>query len=145
MSSTQCNCKPIIRRWWKFNFVGALGIAVQLSTLGFLTTSLHFHYIFATALAVEAAVIHNFLWHERYTWADRPTRAVMTRFITFNATNGALSILGNLVMMKVLLEGAHLPCLPANGMAIAICSTANFFLSDRLVFRTRWHSTAQCQ
>lgn len=142
MSSAPCNSQPMIARWLKFNVVSAFGIAVQFTTLGVLTTVLHFHYIFATALAVEAAVIHNFLWHERYTWADRQTRAVMMRFITFNATNGALSIVGNLVMMKLLVEGAHLPYLPANGMAIAACSIANFFLSDRLVFRIGKHSAA---
>jgi putative flippase GtrA len=36
-----------------------------------LKSELHFPYLAATALAVEAAVVHNFFWHERFTWADR--------------------------------------------------------------------------
>src|SRR5436190_21825889 len=28
-------------------------------------------YLLATALAVEGAILHNFVWHERWTWADR--------------------------------------------------------------------------
>ena len=55
----------------KFNLVGALGIAVQLTVLLGLKSGLHLNYLLATALAVETAVVHNFLWHERYTWADR--------------------------------------------------------------------------
>ena len=141
--TTQQSSTRLLARWLKFNFVGALGIAVQLATLVFLKTGLRLHYMVATALAVETAVIHNFLWHARYTWADRQTRALTVRFITFNATNGALSIMGNVVMMRLLVEGAHLPYLAANGVAVAACSIANFLLSDRFVFRIGKHSTAQ--
>jgi putative flippase GtrA len=58
-------------RWCKFNLVGAVGICVQFGVLFFLKSELHFPYLAATALAVEAAVVHNFFWHERFTWADR--------------------------------------------------------------------------
>jgi putative flippase GtrA len=61
----------LIRRWLKFNLVGAIGIVVQLLALGLLTSVLRVHYLAATALAVEAAVLHNFVWHEWFTWADR--------------------------------------------------------------------------
>jgi putative flippase GtrA len=59
-------------RWCKFNLVGAVGILVQFGVLFLLKSVLHFNYLAATALAVEVAVVHNFFWHERYTWADRP-------------------------------------------------------------------------
>jgi len=58
-------------RWCKFNLVGAVGICVQFGVLFFLKSGFHFHYLAATALAVEAAVAHNFFGHERFTWADR--------------------------------------------------------------------------
>ena len=57
--------RPALFRWMKFNAVGAIGIAVQLSALGMFRSGLHFDYMFATALAVEMAVLHNFCWHER--------------------------------------------------------------------------------
>ena len=58
-------------RWCKFNLVGAAGIFVQFGVLFLLKSGLHFNYLAATVLAVEAAVVHNFFWHERFTWADR--------------------------------------------------------------------------
>jgi putative flippase GtrA len=58
-------------RWCKFNSVGAVGIFVQFGVLFLLKSGLHFNYLAATVLAVEAAVVHNFFWHERFTWADR--------------------------------------------------------------------------
>jgi GtrA-like protein len=64
--------RPTAARWLKFNMVGGMGIAVHLLMLVVLKSGLHLHYLAATALAVETAVVHNFLWHERFTWADRP-------------------------------------------------------------------------
>ena len=32
-------------------------------------------------MAVEIAVIHNFLWHERFTWADRPAGRPMQSLV----------------------------------------------------------------
>jgi len=58
-------------RWLKFNLVGGMGMVVQLFVLVLRKAGLHVDYLIATALAVETAVVHNFLWHERVTWADR--------------------------------------------------------------------------
>jgi len=126
-------------RWLKFNLVGAAGIAVQLAALFVLKSVFRFNYLLATALAVEAAVVHNFLWHERYTWADRvhPSwQQSLPRLLCFNLTNGAVSILGNLALMKLFVGLAHINYLLANGIAIAICSLANFLISEQWVFRT---------
>jgi putative flippase GtrA len=60
-------------RWCKFNFVGGIGIGVQFGALFLLKDVLHFNYLAATAIAVEAAVVHNFVWHEQFVWVDRTT------------------------------------------------------------------------
>lgn len=128
--------KILGRRWLKFNFVGALGIGVQLASLTGLT-ALGAGYLVATALAVEAAVVHNFLWHERMTWHDRATplfRHVLGRFFRFQMANGAISLLGNLLVMRLLVGALHLPVLGANLGAISVCGALNFLVSDRLVF-----------
>jgi putative flippase GtrA len=124
-------------RWLKFNAVGAIGIGVQLAVLVGLKSGLHLSYLLAAALAVEAAVVHNFLWHERYTWADRlrPSwRYSLPRLLRFNLSNGGVSIIGNLALMKVMVGFAHMNYLVANGLAIALCSVVNFLMSDRVVF-----------
>jgi putative flippase GtrA len=51
----------------------------QLLILIVLKTGLGLDYLVATALAVEAAVVHNFLWHQRFTWIDRPPRELGER------------------------------------------------------------------
>ncbi|HVO81634.1 MAG TPA: GtrA family protein [Terriglobales bacterium] len=121
-------------RWLKFNFVGGLGIGVQLLVLAVLKSGLHLGYLIATALAVEAAVVHNFVWHERFTWADREAASRLARFLKFNLTTGMFSILGNLLLMKLLVGVASLNYLVANIITIAACSLVNFVVSDSFVF-----------
>jgi putative flippase GtrA len=124
-------------RWLRFNAVGGIGIAVQLLVLAGLKGGLHFDYLIATALAVEAAVVHNYLWHERFTWADRRLEAGFVRFIKFNLTTGVFSVVGNVVLMKFLVGVLALQYLVANGITIAVCSIVNFAVSDKFVFRAK--------
>lgn len=129
-------------RWLKFNFVGAVGIVVQLVALKILNGALGLNYQYATALAVETAVIHNFVWHERFTWVERcggNRSAVLSRLLRFNLTTGLVSMLGNLAIMAVLHGRFHWPVMISNIVAIAACAVLNFVVSDHLVFR-KFHS-----
>jgi putative flippase GtrA len=121
-------------RWLKFNTVGAIGIVVQLAALTLLKSGVHLNYLLATVVAVEAAVLHNFFWHERYTWADRQSNARLQRLVSFNLTNGAISILGNVAAMRLLAGGLGMNYFFANALSIAILSLANFLVSDLVVF-----------
>jgi putative flippase GtrA len=127
-------------RWVKFNIVGAVGVLVQLAGLWVLIHVFRCNYLVATALAVETAVVHNFLWHQRFTWADRVGqrgRETAVRFLQFNLANGSVSIVGNLLLMGVFVGGLHLRVLLANVLSILACSGVNFCLSEVYVFRAR--------
>ncbi len=124
----------LMLRWAKFSAVGATGIAVQTITLYFLLRILGLHYLAATALAVEASVLHNFVWHRKWTWSDRPRANLAQMLLRFNLTNGALCLTANLALMFIFVGKAGLNAYVANLAAIAICSVINFLLSDRFVF-----------
>jgi putative flippase GtrA len=121
-------------RWLKFNAVGAIGICVQLAGLALLRSGLGWNYLISTALAVEITIIHNFFWHERFTWADRFTDSRVGRFAAFNFSNGAISLLGNIGIMKLLAGVFGLNYFVANVIAIAACSLLNFAVGDQFVF-----------
>jgi dolichol-phosphate mannosyltransferase len=124
------------RRFLRFNLVGAMGIVVQLGTLELLRRA-GVDYLLATVLAVEAAVAHNFIWHERYTWRDRVDglrSELLARLVRFHLTNGAVSLVGNALAMRWLVGELHFPVIPANLIAITACCLLNFLLSDRVVF-----------
>jgi putative flippase GtrA len=126
-------------RWLRFNAVSALGIAVQLAALSVFHGWLRFEYLAASALAVESAVLHNFVWHERWTWRDRAGSkgGVFIRLLRFNLSTGVLSIVTNLLLMRWLVGTLHAPYLAANLAAIAAGSVANFLVSDLFVFQPR--------
>ncbi|HZR55587.1 MAG TPA: GtrA family protein [Terriglobales bacterium] len=127
-------CKTGIR-WLKFNAVGGIGIVVQLIVLAVLKTGLHIHYLIATAAAVEITVLHNYMWHEKFTWIDRKCERRFGRALKFNLSNGLISVVGNITLMQLLVGSMHIHYLAANVVAIAVCSIANFLVSDRFVFR----------
>jgi putative flippase GtrA len=59
-------------RFLRFSIAGATGFVVQIAVVALLANWAGMNYLAATAIAVEAAIVINFLWHERWTWRDRP-------------------------------------------------------------------------
>jgi putative flippase GtrA len=130
--------RELAARWVKFSAVGLLGIGVQMGCFALLFSGLGVNYMVATAIAVETAVLHNFAWHERYTWKDRAhagTRDRLSRLARFHAGNGLVSILGNLALMRLFVGVLRWNHYLASGAAIAICSLLNFAISESFVFR----------
>jgi len=122
-------------RWGKFNLVGAIGMGFQLGALGVLDRCAPGHYLYATAAAIELTLLHNFAWHLHFTWRDRRDRLGRFRqLFRFHASNGLVSMLGNLALMRILVQQAHAPILLANGIAILVCSMINFVLGDQWAF-----------
>lgn len=126
--------KTVLQRWARFSAVGATGILVQAMALAVFLHLFNLHYLAATALAVEASVLHNFVWHRRWTWRDRRPPRGLSLLVRFNLTSGALSLAGNLLLMAVFVGGMKLNAIVANLITIAICSLINFVLADRFVF-----------
>jgi dolichol-phosphate mannosyltransferase len=124
--------------WLKFNVVGVLGFVLQSGVLFILTrTAPALSYLAATGFAVEFAVLNNFLWHQRWTWRDRPTattRETMRRLAKFNVTTGFVSLAGNLILMSFLVGSLHLPISASNLASVLACSLVNFLLADRFAF-----------
>ncbi len=122
-----------MKRWIRYFLVGAMGIVVRLSCIA-LFDSMGFHYLMSTSIGVEAAALHNFFWHQSWTWKDREGSFVV-RLLSFHLTNGCISFVGNLLLMPVFVQVAHV--LVANFAVIATCAIFNFLAADRLVFVQR--------
>jgi putative flippase GtrA len=122
-------------RFVKFNSIGVVGFLLQTVVLaGLLHAGVH--YLAATALAVECAILHNFFWHARWTWRDRPAagRGRLGRLFRFHALNGLVSLVGNLLLMRLFVGSFGLPAIPANLLAVIGCALVNYVASDRIVF-----------
>ena len=119
-----------------FAAVGIVGYGVQTAVLWLLVGRAGLAVVPATLLATESAVLHNFLWHLRWTWADRPAgpRAVAGRLARFNLSNGGFSLAGGAAIMALLVDALGVHYLLANLAAVLVVSVVNFLASDRYVF-----------
>jgi putative flippase GtrA len=125
-------------RFGRFSLVGFIGAVLQLTLVSLLTTYFGVLSAAATLVAVEITILHNFAWHERFTWGNRglkSSRQLVLRLWRFHAGNGLVSLAGNTILMYCLVERLKAPILPAAMGAIVICSLANFLIADRWVFR----------
>jgi putative flippase GtrA len=128
-----------LARFLRFNLVGFLGIAVQLTTVALLNRAIPHRYLLTSTLAVELTLLHNFFWHLRFTWPATSRRAsdAITQLLRFHLSNGLVSLLGNLTLMRLFVHSMHAPILFANALTIACCGLANFLLAHHYVFAAR--------
>ena len=119
----------------RFNLVGAMGFSLQTLALWLLVRGVGLSAGVAITIAVLAAVSHNFVWHERLTWPNLPRDERFKRWLTFHISTGLVSVLTNLGITMIVMTATGLSVVPANIIAVALASFANFWINDRLIFR----------
>ena len=131
-----------LTRFLRFNLVGLLGIITQLTTLTLLNRAIPTRYLLTSTLAVEFTLLHNFTWHIHYTWPQTKIthRSATIALLRFHLSNGLISLLGNLALMRAFVRSFHSPILLANALAIACCGLTNFLLAHRWVFPQTTHA-----
>ena len=123
-----------MRRFARFNVVGAIGFGVQLAVLMLLVQA-GVPLLLSTVAAVEAALLHNFAWHERWTWRDvvvAPSEGG-SRLIRFHLTNGVVSMAGQALLVPALAE-AGVALAAASLASVLVCAAANFASAHLVVF-----------
>jgi putative flippase GtrA len=121
----------------RFNLVGVMGFTLQTLTLWVLVGWAGASAGVAVTLAVLAAVSHNFVWHEHFTWRDLPRGHRLRRWLSFYVSTGTISVVTNVGVTLAVMNVTALPVLPANIIAVAIGSLVNFWINDRLIFRPK--------
>jgi putative flippase GtrA len=125
----------MLTRWFRFNAVGMAGVAAQLGMLWVCTRFLGMQYVAATAVAVEVALLHNFAWHEAWTWRGMPAAGRWRRLARFHLANGLVSIVSNTLLTFLFKQNLGLPLPLSNLLAIAGTALSNFALANAFVFR----------
>jgi len=135
---------PIFRRWLRFSVVGGAGLAVQLAVLWVCTRLAGISPVVATAMAVEAALLHNFVWHEAWTWRGVYASGAgrWTRLWRFHVATGSISIVSNVVFTMWFKNTLAVPLLAANVMAVAVTAILNFAVAELWVIQGRKGSRA---
>ena len=134
MTSGDARAEPARRA--AFGAVGAIGFGVQIAAVAWLTRVVGWADGPATAAAVALAVLHNFLWHECWTWRDRTAarRGVVPRFARFTMIVGTTSVVANVFLTTAYGAVFGVTAVTANTLAVASMAVVNFVLADRAVF-----------
>lgn len=118
--------QEISTRFARFGIVGAMGVVVNSAALFFTHGLLGLPLMVASPLAVEVAIIHNFVWNEHWTFGAR--NFSLARLGKFNLTSlGGLLITSGVLYLLVVYAGLHY--LVANLIGIGTATAWNFALS----------------
>jgi dolichol-phosphate mannosyltransferase len=128
-----------LQRFGRFAGVGMVGFALQLAIV-FALTAAGVNYLIATGLAVELAILHNFVRHELHSW--RGTRATSTaavagRLLLFNGSTAVVSIAGNVILTALLVGFLHVAPVVATALAVTALSIVNYTVARRWIFASR--------
>jgi putative flippase GtrA len=124
----------------KFSVVGGAGLAVQLAVLWVSTRLAGISPAVAIVIAVEAALLHNFVWHEVWTWRGISGAGRWTRLWRFHAATGSISIVSNVVLTAAFKNSLAIPLLAANVMAVGVTAILNFAVAEAWVFQAGLNS-----
>ncbi|MFC7155290.1 GtrA family protein [Halomarina halobia] len=133
-------------RFGRFVSVGALGAAVDTAVLALLYGALELRPVPAKLASAEAAILVMFVLNERWTFAGEGApgyRSVLRRLVTSNlvrlggalVATGVFSVALRAAPVEVVLFGADLWFLVANGAGILAGLAVNYVLESAVTWR----------
>ncbi len=128
-----------LQRFAKYCLVGVSGVLVNMIVLALLTEA-GMAYLLAGVLAVETAIVTNFLLHEWWSFADHAQRHSgiiprVLRFLKFNLfCAGGAGIA--LIILWLLTEYGGLPYLLSNFVGIIVATVWNYGMNANLTWET---------
>ncbi len=120
----------------KFLSVGASGTVVNLGVLYLLRYVLDLKHVVASAIAIEASVINNYLLHEQWTFRERRGGNWLYRLIKFHMTT-SLAITMQYMTSQILYYWLGFESLISQLTGILLGFIINYLLSSRYVWSRR--------
>jgi len=117
----------------RFGLVGGVGFIVNVAVYALLVHSTGLDYRAASVVAWLVAVINNFVFNRHWTFDAREGRAHFQalRFLVVSIVAEAFSLL----VLTLLVQGAHVAKIPAQALAVAASMPLNFLGTKLWSFR----------
>lgn len=123
-------------RLFKFSIVGAIGAVINTVFLWLFTDVAGLFYLYSSAIAIEIAIILQFLMNDRWTFKEQKTTHVeqfMKRILKSNVwRSGGLAV--NIGVLYFLTEYADVYYLLSNIIGIFCAFLLNYILESRLTW-----------
>lgn len=127
-----------IGRFFRFCAVGLSGVFVNEGALTFFTEVGGLYYVYASVVAVEMAIVNNFLFNELWTFHDRSSQqpGIVNRFRRFCKFNVicALGAVLNVAVLWALTDLAGLYYLISNLVGIGVATLWNYGLNSHITW-----------
>lgn len=117
------------QRLSKFSAIGLSGVWINMAVFSILVTQLHFHYLLASAAAVETALTSNYLLNNNWTFADRRAGFLSLAGLARYHTVALGGMLINLAVLQALVGGLGVQAMLANLAGIGVGTGWNFALN----------------
>lgn len=123
------------REFIKYCFVGASGVFVNMGVLVILTRFFHLAIEYASPIAIETAIISNFVLNNIWTFRSRTVEtSLIKRFIRFHMVALTAGLV-NYTTLLFLVYGLDLLDIIANLIGIAAAMMVNYLLNSRWTWK----------
>jgi len=122
------------KRFIKFGIVGTSGILANNFVLWLLVELSGLPFYLCSLIAIETAILNNFLLNDAWTWADRKSGSKIIRFLKYNASTAFSSIFINISVLMFFKEWVGLPYIISNLIGIGFGMLVNFLINHYWTF-----------
>jgi putative flippase GtrA len=137
---------PLVSRGAKYALVAALGAGVNSAGLYLFKGVLGLPLVLASVLAIEIAIVHNFVWFRCWAWKDRfagQRISFLRQLVAYNAVTGAIDLTGNISVLWALTHFFGMHYLIANVLGMIAPPIAKFWLNEKVFFRREGGADAE--
>jgi len=128
--------KSFLIRLIKFGIVGTSGIFINQGILILCVKYFNIDYRIGSLIAIETAIISNFLLNYHWTWNDRKSKKFVA-FIKFNISSFITAFFLNWITLVFLTEVMNIQYWISNLAGIAVAAAVNFLISNFLIFKVK--------
>jgi dolichol-phosphate mannosyltransferase len=119
--------------------VSWIGMGVNTAFLYLFKGILGIPIIPASMMAIEIAIIHNFIWYRNWAWADRREQSARLPFfrqlLLYNVATGAVDLLVNVSILWLLYRFFGVYYLVANIIGMILGPFIKFWLNEKIIFK----------
>lgn len=129
-----------IGRFIRFGVVGVSGVVVNQGLLMLIHGNLGWPLLLSSIIAIEAAILNNFLWSSTWIWRfdyHRSLRLILQKLAQYQAATLFTSMVVNASVLAGLVYALDVDYRIANLAGIAAGMSVNFLAGEFWVFRSK--------
>jgi dolichol-phosphate mannosyltransferase len=132
---------PLLFRGTRYMVVSWIGMVVNTACLYLFKGVLRIPIIPASMMAIEIAIIHNFVWYRNWAWRDRREQKTQLPFfrqlLLYNVATGLVDLLVNVSILWLLYRFFGVYYLIANIIGMILGPFIKFWLNDKIIFKEK--------